>query len=106
MSAVYLLGDSGKNDLYKIGVTRGSVEKRIRKLQTGNGGELYLIREYRTEHPFLTEKLLHQKFCGKNEINEWYRLTDEDVLGFVDTCEDIESNIMSVRDNHFLSFLK
>ena len=53
MGSVYLLGDSEKEGIFKIGVTRGDIQKRIKKLQTGNGGEIYLLSYYETEHPFL-----------------------------------------------------
>ena len=39
---VYLLGDFEKEGAYKIGVTRGTIERRIKKLQTGNN-ELQLF---------------------------------------------------------------
>ena len=31
MAFVYLLGDSGQDNTYKIGVTRGKIEKRIKQ---------------------------------------------------------------------------
>ena len=40
---VYLLGDFDKEGAYKIGVTRGTIERRIKKLQTGNSGEIYIV---------------------------------------------------------------
>ena len=103
MSTVYLIGDSEKENLVKIGVTRGSIEKRLKKLQTGNGGELFIIHIFDTKHPFLIEKLLHQMFSSKNELNEWFRLSDEDILNFIHTCQTLEDRLVSVKDNHFLS---
>ena len=49
---VYLLGDFEKEGSYKIGVTRGTIEHRIKKLQTGNSGEIYIVDYFQTEHPF------------------------------------------------------
>ena len=46
MGSVYLLGDSEKEGIFKIGVTRGDIQKRIKKLQTGNAGEIYLVSYY------------------------------------------------------------
>ena len=40
---VYLLCENGDNELYKIGVTSGSIENRIKKLQTGNGNKLLCV---------------------------------------------------------------
>ena len=53
---VYLLGDSEKDKIYKIGVTRGSLYNRLKKLQTGNSGELFLIKSYKTDYCFLLKR--------------------------------------------------
>ena len=47
---VYVLGDFTKANIYKIGVTRGNVEKRIKKLQTGNSGEIFLCMKHLTKY--------------------------------------------------------
>ena len=101
MGTVYLLGDWDKEGRYKIGVTRGKVENRIKKLQTGNSGEIYLVSKYETEHPFLMEKMLHTRFGVDRVLNEWFELKDEDVLKFVEHCEDVERIINSLKDNYY-----
>ena len=40
---------SGQDNTFKIGVTRGSIEKRIKKLQTGNSEEIFLVNYYETD---------------------------------------------------------
>ena len=80
MGSVYLLGDTKQEGIYKIGVTRGDINKRIKKLQTGNSSEIYLVSYYETEHPFLMEKMLHNKYINDNVLNEWFALKDEDVI--------------------------
>ena len=87
MGSVYLLGDSEKEGIFKIGVTRGDIQKRIKKLQTGNGGEIYLVSYYETEYPFLMEKMLHTKFFSDNVLNECFSLTTEEIVRFKDSCE-------------------
>jgi hypothetical protein len=101
MGSVYLLGDSEREGIYKIGVTRGDIQKRIKKLQTGNSGEIYLVSHYETEHPFLMEKMLHTKFLGDKVLNEWFSLTTEEIVGFKETCEEIQKNIDALQDNYF-----
>lgn len=103
MGVVYLLGDSLKDGYYKIGVTRGSIEKRIKKLQTGNAGEIYLVTHFETNHPFVMEKMLHTKYFGKKENGEWYKLDDEDVIGFTKTCESLQKNIEVLKENYFFN---
>lgn len=101
MGSVYLLGDWDKEGRYKIGVTRGDVEKRIKKLQTGNSGEIYLVSKYETEHPFLMEKMLHTRFGIDRVLNEWFELKNEDVLNFINHCKDVERIINSLKDNYY-----
>lgn len=50
---VYLINDWECEGVYKIGVTRGTIEHRLKKLQTGNPDDLVICRYFHTEHPFL-----------------------------------------------------
>ena len=100
---VYLLADNLKEGIYKIGVTRGTIENRIKKLQTGNAGELYMCRYYQTNIPFFIEKHLHLQFCPKKIKNEWFELSDDDVLGFNYRCAEIEKMHEALKDNYFFN---
>ena len=51
MGFVYLICDSGYDSMFKIGVTRQPIEKRIKQLQTGNGSEIFLVNYHKTEYP-------------------------------------------------------
>ena len=100
---VYLIADNLKENIYKIGVTRGSIEKRIKKLQTGNAGELYMCRYYKTKCPFYIEKHLHLHFFSKKVVNEWFELSTEDVLDFNKRCRDIEDTYDALQTNYFFN---
>jgi predicted GIY-YIG superfamily endonuclease len=56
---VYVL----KNDegFYKIGYSK-NIKKRIKELETANSGNLYLIREFKTEYASKIEARLHSYF--------------------------------------------
>lgn len=99
---VYLLMDSDKEGVYKIGVTKGSIENRIKKLQTGNSSEISICNYYETDMPYFLEKKLHDHYKGYNVSGEWYELSDEDVLGFENECKQIEDMIISLKDNPFI----
>ena len=101
MGSVYLLGDTEQEGIYKIGVTRGDINKRIKKLQTGNSSEIYLVSYYETEHPFLMEKMLHNKYFNDKVLNEWFALKDEEVINFKKSCEEFQDIITSLKDNPF-----
>lgn len=103
---VYLLGDSENEGVYKIGVTRGDVNRRIKKLQTGNSGEIYIVKLYSTIHPFFVEASLHRKFSSVCVLNEWYSLSSDDVKNFQAICEDIESKAETLKENPFFKYDK
>lgn len=99
---VYLICDPD-TELYKIGVTRGSIERRMKKLQTGNGTKLHLVCSFPTEYPFRLEKMLHTKFTPKNVLNEWFCLSPEDVFCFEKTCFSFSEAIESLEENTFFN---
>ena len=101
-SYVYLICDPA-NDTYKIGVTRNLKSNRLRKLQTGNSTELFVIDIYETEYPFRMETMLHSKYQNKKELNEWFNLECSDVVHFKDTCKEIEKTIECLLDNPFFN---
>ena len=103
MGSVYLLGDSEKEGIFKIGVTRGDIQKRIKKLQTGNGGEIYLVNYHESEKPFFIEKYLHKTFFNSNIKNEWFYLTLEDIKKFKEYFNKGEEIIKSLKDNVFFN---
>ena len=97
---VYLICDTA-NNLFKIGVTKGKIENRIKKLQTGNATELFLSNYHTTKYPYRMEKMLHTHFENKRVLNEWFELTNEDVANFSNTCELMEERINILLDNPF-----
>lgn len=102
MAFVYLIREISEKVKYKIGMTRGTVEKRLKQLQTGNPNELTLIDSYQTENPFYIEKMLHFKYNQKNVMNEWFDLTMDEVSSFQDDCKNFEDKIKTLKDNPFI----
>lgn len=101
MGYVYLLCDASKDYVYKIGVTRGDITKRIKKLQTGNSGEIFICKRYETKYPFFIEKQLHRRLEHKKILNEWFELNNDDVLNFESMCKEIEKIVDVMKDNPF-----
>ena len=100
MGYVYLICDQS-TDRFKIGVTRDLKSNRIKKLQTGNSTELFIMDVYETEWPFRLETLLHRHFKNKQVLNEWFVLDASDVAGFHGVCERLETTINALKDNPF-----
>jgi hypothetical protein len=86
----------------KIGVTRGSIERRIKKLQTGNNSNLHMFTYFKSEHPFRLEKMLHRHHQKYKTNGEWFNLPNESVLNFKTVCEEKEELIkFLLRENYF-----
>lgn len=96
MKSVYLLqSDSG---LYKIGVSKNP-SKRVRQLQTGNGEKIRLIYSFETDIPFLVEQSLQNHFMMYKVNGEWFNLSLEDELEFLNLCQKSNENIKRLLES-------
>lgn len=102
MAFVYLIGECGVRDIYKIGSTRKKdINDRLLQLQTGNPEELYIKDYFETDHPFVLEGMLHRKYMASNEMNEWFMLSEDAVKNFRKTCAFLQEQIDSLKHNPF-----
>jgi len=107
MGYVYLILETDKDGLgerHKIGITKNSVEKRLKQLQTGNSNIIRLLQAYESPNYKKVEQWLHSRFSTKKTEanNEWFNLTDEDVLGFQSICKKLDETIqLLLKENHF-----
>lgn len=99
--SVYLLADDAREGIYKIGVTRGKIENRIKKLQTGNSSPIHMVLSYETDYPFVMESMLHTKYGGNRVLNEWFEMTDDEVVNFRKACEEIQNTIDVLKTNYW-----
>ncbi len=101
---VYLIveADDKGYEKYKIGVTRKNPEERVKKLRTGNSNELFVLKKYRSENYRKIEKWFHRKYISQRTIsqNEFFELTNEQVLRFIDDCKEIDQTINYMRSNN------
>ena len=51
----------------------------------------------------MIEKKLHRKYTGANVLNEWFKLSDDDVERFSSDCQKEEKAIEALKDNPFFS---
>lgn len=93
---VYVLCDSG-NSMFKIGVTKGKLAKRIKQLQTGNSNEIHLSDYFETDYPFQLEHMLHVKYTDKSKIGEWFELQIEDLSDFKEICTKYEETLLKLK---------
>lgn len=98
---VYLIGNWDTPNIYKIGMTRGSVKKRIKELQTGNPSEMYTVKYHETKYPFFLERQLHFRLREGHITGEWFELKPIEVASFEIICQNIEKMIEEMKDNPF-----
>lgn len=103
LGTVYLLCDPSTN-LFKIGMTKSSVSKRMKELQTGNSCEIHLVKKYNTTIPSYIEMSLHKHFSSKHSLNEWYELSTQDIVDFEKTCTFYEDIAKNMQENPFFKY--
>lgn len=101
---VYLICDN-KNEVFKIGVTKKNIDKRIKELQTGNATELFISKYHESEYPYMVENMLHSHFNVNKVLNEWFELSADNVNKFNEICDEMENRIESLKDNPFFKKL-
>lgn len=99
---VYLIGDTD-NGHYKIGVTKKEVEKRLKRLQTGNSNSLSIISTFYYSYPFRLETMLHNFFREKRINGEWFILDNDDIFNFNSICVTLSERINGLLENPFFS---
>lgn len=102
MGYVYLIYDEEKS-VYKIGVTRSKDSKRLNALQTGNSTGLRILHIYECEYPFRLETMLHKRYINNCIKNEWFSLSDQEVISFKDTCDCLNQTIQIMKDNPYFA---
>ena len=99
---IYLIGEVGNPNHYKIGLTRDkNIEKRLKKLQTGSSEELYIRYSFFSNHVTKLEKMLHRHYDSVHSINEWFDISDDDAKDFLKVCEKYQNIIDSLKENPF-----
>lgn len=101
MGWVYLLAEMGDNLRYKIGITKNPVEKRVKQLRTGNSDDIMIIHRYNSENYKKVERMLHVKFKPDRLHLEWFEMTDEQVLSFMEEAKKADETINLLKSNPF-----
>jgi hypothetical protein len=98
MKYIYLI-QSLEDGYYKIGISKNP-NKRIKQLQTGNSSPLKLINYYKTDFAEKIEGNLHRKYKNLHKEGEWFDLSIEQEVSFIDECKKIEENIKFLIENN------
>jgi len=101
MINVYLISsESISGRIYKIGITRRSISKRMKEFKTGNASELLLIDSYNSKWGNNIESHLHRLFKEKRISGEWFKLDESDLTLFKDVCVMVHDNLELIENNN------
>lgn len=95
MKFVYLI--RGNNGKYKIGIAK-EPKRRIKQLQTGNSDELTIIETYQSENASKIETALHNRYSHLQNVGEWFDLSINEEVKFINLCKQIDYIINDLRD--------
>jgi hypothetical protein len=97
---VYLLAEMGDNLRYKIGITKNSVEKRLKQLATGNSDKIIILNSYYSPNYKKIERMLHRQFSSDRKHLEWFTMTDEQVISFLPEAKKADDIIDFLTKNN------
>lgn len=101
MKFIYLI-KCEDSDNYKIGFS-SNPEKRLKELQVGHPFKLNIISTYDSIYYNEIENSLHNKYGYTKKTGEWFTLSLEDEMNFIDECEKIHKNIDFIRNNNIVN---
>jgi len=97
MKHIYLI-QSLETGYYKIGISKHP-NKRIKELQTGSPCELRLVQVFKSEHCITIEKTFHNMFSHLHMEGEWFNLSLEHEVMFIENCAIINKRIEYLKEN-------
>ena len=98
---IYLISSEINNEtLYKIGITKRDVIKRLRELKTGNAATLSIVNQFESKWAFKIEANLHTRFSSANISGEWFSLSQEIVSDFTNMCEKLHETFEFLAVNN------
>lgn len=104
MGFVYLLlqVDNHGDETYKIGVSKNDPNLRLKQLSTGNPNKISVLKIYESDNYRKVETRMHQKYNHSRTLanNEWFNLTNDDVLLFLDNCKKEDNLITFLKENN------
>ena len=97
MNYIYLI-QSLENSYYKIGVSKHP-QVRLKQHQTGNPSPTKLIEAYPSDLAYRIEKVLHRRYSHAKKEGEWFDLSLNIEVSFLDEWKKIEENLLFIEKN-------
>lgn len=91
---IYLISSEiNDSTLYKIGITKRNINKRLTELKTGNPATLTVIHTFKSQYAPKIEKHFHISNAYNNRGGEWFQLSEHDINNFIPQCNLIHNNL-------------
>ena len=95
MNKIYLI-KSLNDGFYKIGVSKNP-NKRLIELQTGNPSPVEILYLYESKLAYKIENSLHNRYSYCKTHGEWFDLSIQEEVSFIENCKKIEETINSLK---------
>ena len=102
MGIVYLLCELGSDpERYKIGITKGDPNKRVKQLQTGCSNSISLLKAFESEYYRKIESSLHREYKSYSSGGgtEWFILPTELVFKFEERCKQLNDTFKMLEES-------
>ena len=101
MVNIYLISsDTNGKKLYKIGITKRSIPKRMKELKTGNAAELIIVDSFVSKWARKIEASFHRSLKSKRISGEWFDLDEVDISGFREKCAAMHENFEIIESSN------
>jgi T5orf172 domain len=98
---IYLIASELNNEtLYKIGVTKRNINKRLNELKTGNPATLSVLYTFNSKYARIIETHFHHTKKVNNIRGEWFNLSQQEIIDFIPTCKIIHDNLEYLSKNN------
>ena len=98
---IYLISSEiNDSTLYKIGITKRKINKRLTELKTGNPATLSVIHTFESKYAPKIEKHFHISKAYNNMGGEWFQLSHDDINNFIPQCKLIHDNLTLLANNN------
>ena len=98
---IYLIASELNNEtLYKIGITKRNINKRLNELKTGNPATLTVIHTFNSKYAPKIENHFHITKASSNVGGEWFILSQQEINDFIPQCKQIHDNLDFLSKNN------
>lgn len=87
---IYLI-EAEDTGYFKVGVTK-NLKQRLKNLQTGNGGLLKIVEQYKTKYAYKIESAYKRRYRTCKLQGEWFEFNNNEDSNFIEDIKLMDKN--------------